>query len=151
MHARPGDAKPVSVKPYLAHQVQVFAPTVIVVNSYVACCPALDKFCIMGAPVPVRRALAVLGLCLAAHLVIRVRLPESARRDIANIANLPVPTASGGSVPLSRVAEVTFGQLQEGRFRHGSTFVRWRPDREPASCTYDQLDVAAPVNFQELF
>lgn len=40
---------------------------------------------------------------------IRVRLPESARRDLANIANLPVPTSSGGSVPLSRVAEITFG------------------------------------------
>jgi len=48
------------------------------------------------------------------------------------------------------VAEVTFGQLQEGRFRHGSTFVRWRPDREPASCTYDQLEVAEPVPFAEL-
>ena len=36
-------------------------------------------------------------------------------------------------VPLriERVAEVTFGQLQEGRFRHGSQFVRWRPDRRP--------------------
>ena len=36
-------------------------------------------------------------------------------------------------VPLriERVAEVTFGQLQEGRFRHGSQFLRWRPDREP--------------------
>jgi ATP-dependent DNA ligase len=52
-------------------------------------------------------------------------------------------------VPLriERVAEVTFGQLQEGRFRHGSQFVRWRDDREPASCTYDQLEVAAPVPF----
>jgi len=40
---------------------------------------------------------------------IRVRLPVEARRDLANIANLPVPTASGGSVPLSRVAEITFG------------------------------------------
>ena len=40
---------------------------------------------------------------------IRVRLPESARRDLSNIANLPVPTASGGSVPLSRVADITFG------------------------------------------
>ncbi len=40
---------------------------------------------------------------------IRVRLPEEARRDIANIANLPVPTSSGGSVPLSRVAEISFG------------------------------------------
>jgi ATP-dependent DNA ligase len=45
------------------------------------------------------------------------------------------------------VAEVTFGQLQEGRFRHGSQFLRWRPDRTPQSCTYDQLDVAAPVPF----
>ena len=40
---------------------------------------------------------------------IRVRLPEEARRDLANITNLPVPTASGGSVPLSRVAEVSLG------------------------------------------
>jgi ATP-dependent DNA ligase len=47
-------------------------------------------------------------------------------------------------VPLriERVAEVTFGQLQEGRFRHGSQFLRWRDDRTPASCTYDQLEVA---------
>jgi ATP-dependent DNA ligase len=48
------------------------------------------------------------------------------------------------------VAEVTFGQLQEGRFRHGSTFLHWRPDRVPASCTYDQLEVAAPVPFSRL-
>lgn len=40
---------------------------------------------------------------------IRVRLSESDRRDIGNIENLPVPTASGGSVPLSRVAEISFG------------------------------------------
>jgi len=40
---------------------------------------------------------------------IRVRMPEDARRDLSNIANLPVPTASGGSVPLSRVADIAFG------------------------------------------
>lgn len=40
---------------------------------------------------------------------IRVRLPEAARGDFANIANLPVTTASGGSVPLSRVADIAFG------------------------------------------
>jgi len=40
---------------------------------------------------------------------IRVRLPENARQDLANIANLPVPTVTGGSVPLSRVAEISFG------------------------------------------
>jgi multidrug efflux pump subunit AcrB len=40
---------------------------------------------------------------------IRVRLSENDRRDMSNIENLPVPTASGGSVPLSRVAEISFG------------------------------------------
>ncbi len=40
---------------------------------------------------------------------IRVRISEEARRDLSNIANLPVPTASGGSVPLSRVADISFG------------------------------------------
>jgi len=55
-------------------------------------------------------------------------------------------------VPLriERVAEVTFGQLQEGRFRHGSQFIRWRPDRLPESCRYDQLDVASPVAFDSV-
>jgi ATP-dependent DNA ligase len=48
------------------------------------------------------------------------------------------------------VAEVTFGQLQERRFRHGSQFIRWRPDRLPSSCRYDQLDVATPVPFRAL-
>jgi ATP-dependent DNA ligase len=54
-------------------------------------------------------------------------------------------------IRVERVAEVTFGQLQNGRFRHGVSFVRWRPDRTPESCTYDQLDVADPVRFEELF
>ena len=54
-------------------------------------------------------------------------------------------------VPLAMglVAEVTFGQLEGGRFRHGVSFVRWRPDIVPAQCRYDQLDVAAPVDFHE--
>jgi ATP-dependent DNA ligase len=55
-------------------------------------------------------------------------------------------------VPLrvERVAEVTFGQLQEGRFRHGSQFLRWRPERTPSSCTYDQLEVAGAVSFHDV-
>jgi multidrug efflux pump subunit AcrB len=40
---------------------------------------------------------------------IRVMLPEESRRDIETLRNLPVPTSSGGSVPLSRVAEIKFG------------------------------------------
>ena len=40
---------------------------------------------------------------------IRVRLAETQRQDLATIRNLPVPTASGGSVPLERVADIRFG------------------------------------------
>ena len=40
---------------------------------------------------------------------IRVRLAEGDRRDIATIRNLPVPTSTGGSIPLERVADVSFG------------------------------------------
>ena len=40
---------------------------------------------------------------------IRVMLPESSRRDLETIRNLPVPTTAGGSVPLSRVANISFG------------------------------------------
>ncbi len=40
---------------------------------------------------------------------IRVALTESARRNLSTIENMPVPTASGGSVPLKVVAEISFG------------------------------------------
>lgn len=53
-------------------------------------------------------------------------------------------------IRVERVVEVTFGQLEGGRFRHGVQFVRWRLDRTPESCRYDQLEVAAPVAFRDL-
>ena len=37
------------------------------------------------------------------------------------------------------VCEVTFDKLQGDRFRHATTFVRWRKDRDPRSCTFDQI------------
>ena len=40
---------------------------------------------------------------------IRVKLPVESRRNLDTIRNLPVPTATGGSVPLSRVADISFG------------------------------------------
>jgi ATP-dependent DNA ligase len=53
-------------------------------------------------------------------------------------------------IRVERVVEVTFGQLEGGRFRHGVKFQRWRPDRTPESCRYEQLDVAEPVRFDTL-
>ncbi|QTD57205.1 efflux RND transporter permease subunit [Parasphingorhabdus cellanae] len=43
------------------------------------------------------------------QIPIRVMLPEESRTDLTTIENLPIPTASGGTVPLSRVAKVSFG------------------------------------------
>jgi ATP-dependent DNA ligase len=56
-------------------------------------------------------------------------------------------------VPLriERVAEVAFEHMQGDRFRHNARFVRWRPDRDPSSCTYEQLDVPVPVELREVF
>ena len=44
-----------------------------------------------------------------------------------------------------KVAEVAYDQMEGDRFRHAVRFVRWRPDRDPQSCTFDQLDV--PLNY----
>lgn len=40
---------------------------------------------------------------------IRVKLPVESRKNLDTIRNLPVPTATGSTVPLSRVAEISFG------------------------------------------
>jgi ATP-dependent DNA ligase len=50
-------------------------------------------------------------------------------------------------VPLApeRVCEVKYESVLNGRFRATTRFVRWRPDRDPASCTYDQLEEIEPV------
>ncbi len=44
-----------------------------------------------------------------------------------------------------RVVEVRYDYMEGGRFRHTAQFVRWRPDRDPQSCTYAQLE--RPVGF----
>jgi ATP-dependent DNA ligase len=49
------------------------------------------------------------------------------------------------------VCEVAYDHLQGDRFRHATTFRRWRPDREPASCTYAQLDTAVPAELATVF
>jgi len=49
------------------------------------------------------------------------------------------------------VAEVAFDHLQGDRFRHATQFQRWRPDRQPDSCTYGQLDVVVPEELAAVF
>jgi ATP-dependent DNA ligase len=52
---------------------------------------------------------------------------------------------------LGLVAEVAYEQLQGDRLRHGARFLRWRPDREPGSCRYDQLDEPTPWELTQVF
>jgi len=49
------------------------------------------------------------------------------------------------------VVEVAYDHLQGDRFRHGTTFRRWRPDRTPADCRYDQLEETPAALLTDLF
>jgi ATP-dependent DNA ligase len=44
------------------------------------------------------------------------------------------------------VVEVTYDHMSGGRFRHGTRLVRWRPDKAPAQCTWEQVEPLAPTS-----
>jgi ATP-dependent DNA ligase len=50
-----------------------------------------------------------------------------------------------------RVVEVAYDHLQGDRFRHGTTFKRWRPDKPPAECRYDQLEETPAYEIAKIF
>jgi ATP-dependent DNA ligase len=52
---------------------------------------------------------------------------------------------------IERVCEVKYDHLQGDRFRHAATFLRWRPDRQPQDCRYDQLEVTTPYELEKVF
>ena len=52
---------------------------------------------------------------------------------------------------VERVAEVAYDHLQGDRFRHATTFKRWRPDKPPEACRYDQLEETAPFELSRIF
>jgi ATP-dependent DNA ligase len=52
---------------------------------------------------------------------------------------------------VERVCEVKYDHLQRDRFRHATTFLRWRDDKRPEDCRYDQLEVTPPAELAELF
>jgi len=72
------------------------------------------------------------------------------------------PQAAGGSrwaagkdlsfTPLrpERVVEVRYDHMEGVRFRHTAQFVRWRPDKDPADCTYDQLEEPVSYDLSEV-
>lgn len=52
---------------------------------------------------------------------------------------------------IERVCEVKYDHLQGDRFRHATIFQRWRPDKQPKDCRYDQLEVTAPYELEKVF
>ncbi len=52
---------------------------------------------------------------------------------------------------LERVCEVKYDHLQGDRFRHATIFLRWRPDKRPKDCRYDQLEVTPPFELKDVF
>ena len=52
---------------------------------------------------------------------------------------------------IERVCEVKYDHLQGDRFRHATTFLRWRPDKPPEECRYDQLEVTPSYELAKVF
>jgi len=52
---------------------------------------------------------------------------------------------------LERVCEVKYDHMQGDRFRHAAIFQRWRPDKRPIDCRYEQLEVTAPYELEKVF
>jgi ATP-dependent DNA ligase len=52
---------------------------------------------------------------------------------------------------IERVCEVKYDHLQGDRFRHAAIFLRWRPDKPPEECRYDQLEVTTPFELKHVF
>src|SRR5687767_4940072 len=50
-----------------------------------------------------------------------------------------------------RVCEVRYDHLQGDRFRHATLFLRWRPDKRPEDCRYDQLETTKPYELEKVF
>jgi ATP-dependent DNA ligase len=52
---------------------------------------------------------------------------------------------------IERVCEVKYDHMQGDRFRHAAVFARWRPDKPPRDCRYDQLEVTTPYELAKVF
>jgi ATP-dependent DNA ligase len=85
-------------------------------------------------------------------------------REWANLADLGTQRMPGAGsrwnrgkdlswepLRIERVCEVAYDHLQGDRFRHGTHFQRWRPDKSPADCRYDQLEETPAAELAHLF
>ncbi len=96
----------------------------------------------------------------AAHLA-QATLAATTRWAWANHEREPGSTAYGSrwsagkslaSTPVrpERVVEVRYDYMEGARFRHTAQFVRWRPDRVPRSCTFEQVERPATGDLSDV-
>jgi ATP-dependent DNA ligase len=52
---------------------------------------------------------------------------------------------------IERVCEVKYDHMQRDRFRHAAVFLRWRDDKSPSACRYDQLEATTPYELERVF
>src|SRR5437588_6094883 len=52
---------------------------------------------------------------------------------------------------IERVCEVKYDHMEGDRFRHATVFQRWRPDKQPRDCRYDQLEVTPDYELEKVF
>jgi ATP-dependent DNA ligase len=84
---------------------------------------------------------------------------EWAQADAAELSRMPGAQSrwSAGKdlswepLRIERVCEVKYDHLQGDRFRHAAIFLRWRPDKQPKDCRYDQLEVTRPYELDKVF
>lgn len=101
---------------------------------------------------------------LAAHAAPHIDHDGSAHPWIAEAPEGVVQRRPGGEsrwnsnkdtswIPLvpRLVVEVAYDNLEGTRFRHATRLVRWRDDRDAASCTFDQLEVPVPLELRQVF
>jgi ATP-dependent DNA ligase len=85
-------------------------------------------------------------------------------RDLAEVEGSEMTRMPGGqsrwsagkdlsweALRIERVCEVKYDHLQGRRFRHAAVFLRWRPDRMPRDCRYDQLEVTTAYELEKVF
>ena len=84
---------------------------------------------------------------------------EWAQADASEVSRMPGAQSrwSAGKdlswepLRIERVCEVKYDHLQGDRFRHAATFLRWRPDKPPSECRYDQLEVTPSYDLDKVF
>ena len=78
-------------------------------------------------------------------------MPPASACPARRAAGTAARTCRGSRSAPERVAEVAYDHLQGDRFRHATTFQRWRPDKPPADCRYDQLEETPAYEIAKIF